>query len=180
MVATFTSQRENDVWDPADNGFVAGTCRIPDIATSSTPTVGRCDFMRFNIRRAVTINNIWFNVTTVGATPTAGQNWLGIYDSNGNLLVKVNTDANVTIGNANQVVLPAPLRLAKGYYYLAMVWNAATTPTIHRITLATNATANMNLTAKAYGSFAGVTDLGATVDISTLGTSFNIWGFWFS
>jgi hypothetical protein len=180
MVASYTSQRLNEAWDVSDHGFLAGTVRIPDIATSSLPTSGTIYFNKFVVRRAITVSNIWFNITTVGATPTAGQNWLGIYDSSGRLLQKVSTDANVTGGNAQTVALTTPLFLPKGTYYVAMLWNAVTTPTIHRITLATNAAANMNLTPRGYGTVAAQTDLPATTDPSTWSTTFNIWGLWFN
>lgn len=182
MVASFTSKRRSDVWDVSDNGFLAGTVRIPDIATSSVPTLGTIYFNKFVLRRSTRISNIWFNITAPGATPTAGQSFLGIYDASGNLLQKINVDANVAGSNAQTVALSPALTLPAGTYYIAMLWNAVTAPTIHRITLATNATANMNLAAtqKAYGTIAAQTDLPATTDPSTWSSTFNIWGFWFN
>jgi hypothetical protein len=79
-----------------------------------------------------TINNIWWHVATAGVTPTAGQNFVGLYDSTGTLLANTNVDSVITATGVKKTTI-SPVSVTAGQmYWIGWVFNAGTIPGMPR------------------------------------------------
>jgi hypothetical protein len=151
-------------WSPADHGLTAWS-GDPAMATSTaTITNGTVYLARLNIRAATTISKIWWDHTTAPTTPTAGQNFAGIYSSAGTLLASASIDANTTSGLQNVSITPQVV--GAGFIWAAFVFNAATPPVLMRFGGQTAAANVVNLSAATYRW--AVNGTGATALASTI------------
>jgi hypothetical protein len=79
-----------------------------------------------------TITNVAYYITTAGATLTAGQNWVGVYQ-NGVLLGQSVPAATITQWlTTGYIVTPlaAPVNVQNGIITVAFVYNGTTAPTL--------------------------------------------------
>jgi hypothetical protein len=82
------------------------------------------------VSKPVTATKLFWGIGTVGVTATAGQNFIGLYDSTGARLANVGIDARVTTtGLFTETISVA---LTPGQYWVGIVVNAATAPQIWR------------------------------------------------
>lgn len=95
--------------------------------------------------RSTVVTNILYGVVVAGATLTAGQNFVGLYNSSGTLL-SASADQTTAMGTTGlkTAALSAPQTLAVGTYYVAFLSNGTTPPILamgagHGITTITNA-----------------------------------------
>lgn len=103
-------------------------------------TNGSIYLARVKLRYAATITNLLIGVTAVAVTPTAGQSFLGLYNSAGTqvgLTADIGTALAAGAGLLS-AALTAPYAAAAGDYWVALVANAATAPTIARIATGVN------------------------------------------
>lgn len=115
---------------PADFGLQSWTYD-PALCTGGSIAVNGGLYMsRVPVRKGYNSIAVWWAVTTAGATPTAGQNWVGIYDTDGDLLNSVNVDSQISSTGSKRNVLAAPL--LPNFVDVAWVFNAATPPTLAR------------------------------------------------
>lgn len=133
----------------------------------STITSGTVSMSKLWVRQSVTITNVAVAVTTVGAGLVAGQNFAGLYDSLGTLLsATADQTANWGTVGFKEMALTAPQAVSPGFYYVAVVSNAGTTPAFARGSALTASIANAKLTAT-NGRFttgpAGQTSLPASI-----------------
>lgn len=153
-------------YDPiyADSGFLAVN--------------GTLYLIRLNVRELPTpfTDTLW-GVHTVGVGPVAGQNWSGLYDSAGNRLVQANIDSTITTAGLRNVVfaetrLPAPptppTTSVPVFCWVALLFNAATPPTLARAAALTANMSNFGLLsfpslARFGTAGAGLTTLPATI-----------------
>jgi hypothetical protein len=123
---------------------------------------------------------LFWGTQAAGTTATAGQNWIGLYDSAGNRLANVGIDARIT-ATPDLFTETISVALTPGWYWVAWVMNAATTPNTYK-TNVNNIAANIlnfNLTASAYR--AAINGTSQTTLTSTLTPSSNTaatWEFW--
>lgn len=124
-------------------------------AASATGTIlvsNKISLARINIRTPTVVNNVWFHVNTAAASLTANQNFAGIYNSAGTLLAASaagSLDSKVTSAGVIQQALSAPALCAPGFYWVALLFNGTTPPTVS--TAANSATnSNTGLSAAAY------------------------------
>ncbi|MEV5472954.1 hypothetical protein AB0L66_11430 [Streptomyces sp. NPDC052207] len=134
-------------WLPSDHGLISWS-GDPSNATTSTATVnGSVYLVRLNIRYATTITKVWWCQIGGPTTPTAGQNFAGLYSSAGALLSSVNIDAKTGNGPQNATLDAAQAVSAGSFVWAAFMFNAATPPTLMKHG-GGNAAANIaNLTA---------------------------------
>jgi hypothetical protein len=148
---------------PADYGM-ASWAYDPALCTGGTIAVnGGVYLSKLMIRSPLSSVAVHWSVTTAGASPLAGQNWVGIYEPDGDLLNAVNVDAAISSSGAKRSVLAAPL-LAP-FVWVGFVFNAATPPTLARAG-SFESTPNANLSPAAYRfakNGAGATTLPATI-----------------
>lgn len=118
---TFTAPDQNLIAWTYDPSLIRGT----GIATVS----GTVYLMKVKIvNRATVVTSISMGIETAGATLTAGQSLLGLYDSTGTRLgVTADQSANWTSTGMKTVALTAPVTLNVGTYYVAML-SVGTTP----------------------------------------------------
>lgn len=145
--------------------FDPGTNMVGSTITSGTVSMSKLWF-----RQSVTITNVALSITTVGAALVAGQNFAGLYDSLGTLLsATADQTANWGTIGFKEMALTAPQAVAAGYYYVAVVSNAGTTPAFARGSALTASIANAKLTAT-NGRFttgpAGQTTLPASITMA--------------
>lgn len=156
---------------PADHGLIAWSSD-PNVASATTSAVnGTLYFAAVYLRAAATVNRLWWIHTTAGVTPTAGANWAGLYDSTGARLAQVAADSLASANGPQTATLSAPLPLAAGRYWVALLFNAGTPPVLAR-TQGASATANNLGLSGASLRYAvagtGLTSLPATVTPSGL------------
>jgi hypothetical protein len=97
------------------------------------------------VNRSTLVSNILYGVVTAGATLTAGQNFVGLYNSSGTLLSGT-ADQTTNFGSTGlkTAALTTPQTLAVGTYYVAFLSNGTTKPALamgagHGIAAITNA-----------------------------------------
>lgn len=118
--------------DPAAGGF-----------GGSLMTAGTVWLSTVQIRRPVTISSLLWWVSTAGATPTAGQNFVGLYDSSGVRLAAVDVDADISSTGLKTTAI-TPVSVGTGAFWVAFLFNATTAPTLVRGTAQTGAAAAAN------------------------------------
>jgi len=125
-------------------GFLA-VPYAPEHATGfSSTTSGTVYMVRVTLAAPATLSTLTLGIFTAQVTPTAGQNFAGLYDTAGTLLAVTADQSAVwnSVGEKN-MAFTAPYAAPAGDYYLAFVNNAGTAMAIHRSTAATTATTDM-------------------------------------
>lgn len=156
---------------PQDHGFESWTHDLYYPASSVIAVNGRVYVVKLMLRRAVTLASVWWSVATAGATPTAGQNQIGIYDPDGDLLNSAVVDDDISSSGGKETTLAAPL--TSTYVWAGFLFNASTAPTLVRGSSFESAP-NLNTTAatrRAAVVASGATTLPASFDPATLSTS---------
>lgn len=128
------SQRPIDVeWSPSDQGFSAWTFDPALSAGSTALSTGTLNLMQVAIRTARTLTDMTICSTVAGSGLTAGQNFVGLYDINGNR-VALSADQSASWASTGTKIIPftAPVAVPAGYYWLAVLVNGTTPPQIQR------------------------------------------------
>lgn len=129
---------------PSDHGLESWVYR-PALCTGGTIAVNGSRYLtKLYVRRARTSVAVHWAVTTAGATPTAGQNFVGLYGPDGTRLGTTGVDADISSTGAKRT--PVSASVAAGFVWAAWVFNAATPPTLARAG-SFETTPNANLTA---------------------------------
>ncbi|MGW0599969.1 glycosyl hydrolase family 28-related protein [Streptomyces sp. NPDC002776] len=154
---------------PVNHGL-AGWAFDPQLAlNSSLLTNGTVYLTKIHVSKTQAVTKLNWWVTTVGATPAAGQCQVGLYDSAGTRLAVTTVDADISSTGMKTTTIPSTTLQAGQWYWVAMVFNASTAPTLARATGSAGlATAvNLNLSASAYRyatNGVGQTSLPATIN----------------
>lgn len=137
---------------PATHGLTAWSFDPVHAVNSSLPTNGTVYLVGIYPAADATITKIYWHVAVAGATPTANQNWVGLYDSTGALLASADVDDSVTDTGVIETTVSATAVTAGSMYWVAMLFNASTGPTISRATGlgSTSELANVGLSAASY------------------------------
>lgn len=167
QITTLTNVTATGDWSPMDQGLIAWTLD-PAVASGSTgPTGGVLNLCKISVAQQALVTNVNLGVTAAISGGVSGQNFVGIYDMTGTLLMQ-SADLTVALGTGNNpltVPMTSPSNLAAGFYWLAMLFNATTTPTISRGSAGASATINVGTTAVArrFATFgSGLTSLPGT------------------
>jgi len=126
-------------------GLLGWTHDPASVGTGQLLTNGTLYLSRINVGASGTVTKLFWGINSGGVSPTAGQNFVGLYDSTGTRLVSVGVDARVTstglfTENVSQAVTP-------GYYWFGMLFNAGTAPQVYRSQSLNATLANTNLSA---------------------------------
>ncbi|MFF1709327.1 hypothetical protein [Streptomyces sp. NPDC058268] len=115
---------------PADHNLLTWTQDPRTLrSTGDTTTAGVVYLSKLKIvNRSTVVSNILVGVVTAGATLTAGQNLVGLYNSSGTLLATSadQSTAWTTVGLKTAAI--APQTLAVGNYYVGILSNGTTRP----------------------------------------------------
>lgn len=182
-VATLTTQSaqvRNGSWLPSDYGLISWSIDASQGANSQILTSGTLIMIGVMVRAQANVSNVNIVVSTAGATLTAGQNLVGIYDSAGTKVAEsASQEANWTSTGHKQIALTGgPFLLSPGMYYVAILSNGTTPISIPRETSLASNIINLNLSVAnaRVASLAGQTTLPASI---TLGTrTFDTNSYW--
>jgi hypothetical protein len=145
----------------ASQGLSAWAFDPAVINSSTTLTGGTIYLVKLAGVPADTVTKIYWAVATAGATATAGQNWVGLYDSAGTRLQQTGVDADAGSGTGLKTTTITGQLLTPGaFYWAAFLFNASTVPTLARMATGNGGPAAAN---------AGTT--AATMRFATAGTS---------
>jgi len=113
---------------PPDNSLLMAAGDPATAGSGVTLTAGQLLLARLSARSAVTLNNLWFEVTTAGAGASTGS-FAGVYSSAGTLLSgSADIGALLLVAGPMQVPLSSPVQVAAGaFVWAAIVTNLATT-----------------------------------------------------
>lgn len=113
-----------------DHGLLGSTADPALVSSGKLAVNGTVYLARLYVRKAATATKLYWGVNTAGVTATAGQNFVGLYDSTGTRLASVGVDARVTTTGVFTETISAAV--TPGYYYVAFVFNASTAPQPYR------------------------------------------------
>ena len=116
---------------PADHNLIAWTSDPATLrSTSNTITSGTVYLHKVKIvNRSTVVSNIHIGIETAGSGLTAGQCFVGLYDSSGTrLAVSADQASNWTSTGGKTIALTSPQTLAVGYYYIAILAVGTTPP----------------------------------------------------
>jgi hypothetical protein len=118
---------------PAAHGLVSWAFD-PTLNTNSTTLTGGTVYLtKLHITTSTNVTKLYWHMATAGVTPTAGQNFGGLYSSAGTRLVAADADATVA-GSTGLVTLTlsSTAVTAGTFVWGAVVFNAGTVPTLAR------------------------------------------------
>lgn len=131
---------------PGDHGLTAWSYDPSFASTGQLLTNGTVYLSAVYLRQAATVSRCWFLTSTAATTPTAGQNWIGLVNSAGTVLSTASLDSVITTGSsARSATLTTPQSVAASTYWVAILCNATTAPTLMRTNGLTTGTNNANL-----------------------------------
>lgn len=168
-------------WYPSDQGMLSWTHDpANNVGAAILTTAGTVYMFAVPLRQITTVTSVIIGVQAAGATLTAGQNFAGLYDSAGNRVgITADQTTNWQSTGAKVMNLTAPALLQPGMYYVAVVANGTTLPTLTRgITDALGGVMNTNLTAATFRfSFGatGQTTLPATITMASRTSVMTCW-----
>jgi hypothetical protein len=118
-------------FSPQDHGLESWTHDPFAAASSASAVNGTMYVVKLMVRRAVTIDTLWWVVSTGATTPTAAQNWIGLYNSSGTKLTDTDISTASGSGGTKSTAITAQV-LSPGFYWVAFLFNAATPPVLLR------------------------------------------------
>lgn len=119
----------NDV--PSSLNYTAWTDSPRKYTADQLAISGTVYLAAIDLPAAANLTAIVWHVAAVGVTPTAGQCWVGLYDSAGVRRAAVGVDADIT--STGRKVSPISYAAPAGRYYAAFVFNAGTSPQLPRL-----------------------------------------------
>lgn len=148
---------------PAAQGLTAWSYD-PSVAVNAIElTVGTVYLVKLHIAADATVSKLYWWMPVAGATPVAGQNFGGLYSSSGALLASVDADATVTATAGLQTLTLSSTALEGGsFVWAALLFNAATNPTLAYASGATGALTAVNVGLSAATLRYAVNGTGAT------------------
>lgn len=156
------------VWTPEDHGLIAWTYD-PSVISNNTALVNGTVYLSgLILRKNVRASAVWFMNSSAAVTPTAGENFFGLYDSTGKLLSSGGADSTLLTTGPVSVLLDSAVDLVPGLYWAACITNAATPAHLGRNTGAPGY-GNLNRSTAAYRyavNGTGDTSLPATISPS--------------
>lgn len=115
---------------PAAHGLTSWAFDPAICTGSQLLTNGTVYVVKMHVSNATTITKLYWQINAVATTPTAGQNEIGIYDSLGAKLASTNVDSVVLSTGLIVTTISSLALVPNTYYWVGMVFNAATAPTL--------------------------------------------------
>jgi len=139
---------------PNDFGWKTWTCDPLVCNTTNLLATGSIYLMAVFVRSAMTISNVIYNVTTVGATLTSAENFIGLYNSSGTrVALTADQTTNFQTSGIHTAAFTSSYAATPGMYYIAIVSNGTTPPTLRASAgLSSTLLANAGLSAASYRS----------------------------
>lgn len=163
----------------ADQGFLAWNGDPTNANSSAAGTSGTVYLMQVPVVSTATTAKVWFIIGgTAAATVTTAE--IGLYNSSGTLLGSADISSIITTNNVLRSVTLA-VAVTPGLYWVGIVVNASTMPTLCRPNAVTAAQLNANLSVSAARYAVNGTaqaTLPASVTPASNDVSGNIRGWW--
>lgn len=158
-------------FNQADQNLLAWTQDPATVSSGFTLATGVVYLSKIKITsRSTVVSNILYGVTTLGSALTAGQCFVGLYNSSGTLLVSSADQSGVMNTTGLKTTAITPQTLAVGSYYVAFLANGTgTLPSVAGgggISSAVNAGLTTG-TSRFLNTAAGNTALPATITLSS-------------
>ncbi len=177
----FPAANEATPNNPEDFGLLGWTSD-PLLATSNaTPALGAVLLARFRAAKSGLLGRLVYTVTTAGAVLSAGENFVGVYDTGQALagsatLLGVSADqsANFGVAATYAAAMVTPPAIVAGQDYLAAILaNGTTAPTIERASTSGALSlwnySLVGLSLRTATALAGQTALPATIAAGSIG-----------
>ena len=166
---------------PSSHGFLAWSTPPDGLSSQGVLGTGRITWARVKLVAAATVSTLWTYVGTLGSGLTAGQNFIGLYNSAGNLLASSADQSAVWTTTGLKSAAITPQSVAAGDYLIAIVAVGTTPPAIARPNASAAAMCNANLPTTVAGLRSGLgqsslTALPASITSPTASTSI----YWFA
>ena len=162
------------------HGLVGWTYDPAGANQNLTVGTGQIIMAKLTLLTVTTINNILYSLATSGSGLTAGQNFVGIYNSAGTRIA-VSADQTSNFGVAGEhTASVTPVTVEPGDYYVVILMNGTGIPNLHASSSTGTSLTNVNLSVGSLrasllsGPF---TSLPATVTMSSQGG--NAYVVWF-
>ena len=163
---------------PEDYGLITWAYPVMQCSGSAVPTSGTVRMVRMpRLAVSTTLTSLTCHIATAPTTPTAGQNFMGLYDSTG-ARVAVSADCTAAFTTTGDKIIPltGTYAAAPGSYWVAILANAATPPAFSLCASHSDTAANFN-TAAASAQFtngpAAQTTLPANITMGSRTKSLN-------
>jgi len=164
---------------PYRHGLASWAFDPVSVVGGQTGTAGTLYLVSLWNDTATTLTKFFWGISTAGASPTAGQNFIGLYDNTGTRLANVNVDARVTVANTMQTETINVAVSPNTQYWGAFLFNATTMPSVWRGGFISGQLVNANLgnsTARFATNGTGLTALPASITPSSNNTV--MYTFW--
>jgi len=135
------------MWTARDTGVLAWTYDPAETAGTTSPASGTIQLARINVRAAISVTNVTVICAAGGTTLTAGQNFVGLFNSAGNQ-VGISADQSAAWasgGTKTAALVGGPFTLAPGIYYVAILSVGVVAPTFFRLQNVSAVIANARL-----------------------------------
>lgn len=116
---------------PREHGYAGWVYDSAHITSGKAGTAGTLYLAAVYISRSVTVSKIYWGINSAGSGATAGQNFVGLYKSDGTLLASAGVDSAVTATGMQTTTISATA-LTPGLYWVAFLFNATGMPQIYR------------------------------------------------
>jgi hypothetical protein len=112
-------------WTPGDDGLVASTFVDPAIATGNAdPPGSRICMARVRLDRSSFVSKIRVFLMSGGTGMTTGQNFLALYDADGNRILVTGDQSTAWAGGKGEILATVSgQNLAPGYYWIGILMN---------------------------------------------------------
>lgn len=117
--------------DPRENYLLGWTAPPEYMSADNPPTPGELYLQRIVVPAAGSITKVYAFVVNAGSGMTAGENWVGLYDSNGNrLATSADVSAVWTATHVAQIAVPSTPVTPGSPIYVAALFNGTTMPSL--------------------------------------------------
>lgn len=167
-----------NMWLPPDQGYVAWAYDSALMTSANQVTNSSLYLVRVVLRATATVTYISWGQTTAATTPVANESYAVLINSAGTVVAATAPGTlDTLITSANQVIkatLATPYSATAGNYWIGLVFNAATAPTLGRNGLTgTVWTGNAGLTSSSYRFAINGTSVTATTAPTAITPSSN-------
>ncbi len=135
----------------SSNNFYCWTCDpLVSGTTGSAMTMGVILLMKVSFPTIATISKAWFSVSAAAVTATAGQNFIGVFNSSGTLLGSAGIDSQIGSTGSKSVNFSSSFSVDVGFGWIGVLVNASTAPQFHRASTVMLDSVNGNRSATNY------------------------------